>query len=59
MNLSKCHFFQEQVRYLGHVVSEEGVAIDPKKIAVVRDWRRPIYLSELRSFLAFTGYYQR
>lgn len=59
VNLSKCNFFQERVRYLGHVVSQEGVATDPEKIAAVRDWRRPIYLSELRSFLGFTGYYRR
>ena len=57
--LSKCHFFQKQVKYLGHVVSEQGVATDPEKLAAVREWRRPSHLAELRSFLGFASYYRR
>lgn len=51
VKLSKCHFFQHQVSYLGHVVSAEGVSTDPAKIEVVKEWRRPGHLAELRSFL--------
>ena len=57
--LSKCHFFQKQVKYLGHVVSEQGVATDPEKLAAVREWKRPSHLAELRSFLGFASYYRR
>ena len=57
--LSKCHFFQKQVKYLGHIVSEQGVATDPEKLAAVREWRRPSHLAELRSFLGFASYYRR
>uniref|UniRef100_A0A3P9LYG9 Gypsy retrotransposon integrase-like protein 1 n=1 Tax=Oryzias latipes TaxID=8090 RepID=A0A3P9LYG9_ORYLA len=59
VKLSKCHFFQKQVKYLGHVVSAEGVSTDPEKAAVVRDWRRPANLADLRSFLGFASYYRR
>ncbi|KAL6467387.1 hypothetical protein MHYP_G00251910 [Metynnis hypsauchen] len=59
VKLSKCRFFQSQVQYLGHVVSAEGVAADPGKVEVVREWRRPAHLAELRSFLGFASYYRR
>lgn len=39
VRLSKCHFFQTRVKYLGHVVSAEGVATDPEKLEAVRDWK--------------------
>lgn len=57
--LEKCHFFQQQVQYLGHVVSAAGVSTDPKKIATVADWVTPSTVSELRSFLGFASYYRR
>lgn len=57
--LSKCQFFQKRVKYLGHVVSAEGVSTDPEKVAAVREWKRPINLAELRSFLGFASYYRR
>ncbi|KAI8497673.1 hypothetical protein Bbelb_243250 [Branchiostoma belcheri] len=56
---SKCNLCQKEVRYLGHVVSEESVATDPDKIAVVRDWPVPATVKQLRSFLGFAGYYRR
>lgn len=59
IKLSKCQFFQKQVKYLGHVVSPEGVATDPDKVAAVRDWKPPTNLAELRSFLGFSSYYRR
>lgn len=59
VKLSKCQFFQHQVSYLGHVVSAEGVSTDPAKIEVVREWKRPGHLAELRSFLGFASYYRR
>lgn len=47
----KCKFFQKSVRYLGHIVSENGVATDPEKIQALKTWPRPKNLKELRSFL--------
>ena len=56
---SKCDFFRTSVKYLGHIVSANGVETDPEKIAVLRDWPQPQSLKELRSFLGFAGYYRR
>ena len=56
---SKCEFFQRQVNYLGHIVSDAGIHTDPDKIAVLKEWKPPTNVKELRSFLGFAGYYRR
>ena len=55
----KCQFFQSRVKYLGHVVSAEGVATDPAKTEAVSQWPTPRTLKDLRSFLGFASYYRR
>ncbi|KAJ8014292.1 hypothetical protein DPEC_G00038740 [Dallia pectoralis] len=57
--LTKCVFFQKEVRYLGHVISNEGVGTDPSKVEVVANWQSPATVSELQSFLGFASYYRR
>lgn len=57
--LEKYFFFQKEVRYLGHVISTEGVSTDPSKIEAVAQWRCPETAGELRSFLGFASYYRR
>ena len=59
VKLEKCCFFRTEVNYLGHVISNEGVATDPKKISAVKEWQRPSSVKELSSFLGFCGYYRR
>lgn len=59
MKLSKCSFAQRQLRYLGHVISEAGVATDPEKIAAVQQWPVPKSVKDVRSFLGLAGYYRR
>uniref|UniRef100_A0A3B3CR12 Gypsy retrotransposon integrase-like protein 1 n=1 Tax=Oryzias melastigma TaxID=30732 RepID=A0A3B3CR12_ORYME len=59
LSVDKCVFFQTSVKYLGHVVSQEGVGTDPDKIAALTSWPPPKTLKELRSFLGFAGYYRR
>ncbi|GFU14685.1 retrovirus-related Pol polyprotein from transposon 297 [Nephila pilipes] len=54
----KCKFFRKEVSYLGHVISSEGVKIDPKKIKSVVDWPHPETVHELRSFLGLCTYYR-
>jgi hypothetical protein len=56
---NKCDFFQRQIHYLGHVISEEGVAVDPEKIKEIMDWPAPRNVSEVRSFMGLDGYYRR
>jgi hypothetical protein len=55
----KCDFFHKQVHYLGHVISEEGVAIDPHKIKSIMDWPTQKDVSDIRSFMGLAGYYRR
>ncbi|KAL2095651.1 hypothetical protein ACEWY4_007799 [Coilia grayii] len=49
----KCRLFQKEVTYLGHIVSNRGVATDPEKTAVVRDWVTPTTVKQVRSFLGY------
>lgn len=59
ISLDKCQFGQSKVKYVGHIVSAEGVATDPAKIKTVLTWPQPTNLKTLRSFLGFCGYYRR
>ena len=57
--LSKCEFAVPTVAYLGHIISQEGVAADPEKLKVVQSWPPPHNLTALRGFLGLTGFYRR
>jgi hypothetical protein len=56
---SKCEFWIKEVPFLSHVVSPEGIAVDPGKVKEVLEWKPPTTVSEVRSFLGFAGYYRR
>src|SRR5215210_6891516 len=57
--MTKCEFFKESVEYLGHVISAEGIATDPKKVEMVRIWPTPTTLKDVQSFLGLCNYYRR
>jgi hypothetical protein len=55
----KCMFFQEKVKYIGHIVSKDGIEPDPTKIEKVTNWPHPSTPEEVRQFLGFIGYYRK
>ena len=55
---SKCEFWMNQISFLGHIISEEGVRVDPAKIADVVNWKQPSNVTEIRSFLGLARYYR-
>ncbi|KAL6311082.1 hypothetical protein AAG906_021193 [Vitis piasezkii] len=57
--LKKCEFWLDRISFLGHVVSNDGISVDPGKVDVVANWRRPSTVTEIRSFLGLAGYYRR
>ncbi|KAJ8353404.1 hypothetical protein SKAU_G00209710 [Synaphobranchus kaupii] len=59
LNPKKCQLLRRETAFLGHIVSERGVATDPSKVAAVRDWPVPGNVGELRSFLGLASYYRR
>ena len=54
---SKCEFFKERIKYLGHIASRAGIETNPKKIDKVKNWPKPKTLTELRGFLGLCNYY--
>ncbi|XP_059307043.1 uncharacterized protein LOC132058603 [Lycium ferocissimum] len=56
---SKCEFWLDSVAFLGHVVTGDGIKVDPQKIAAVKDWPRPTSATEIRSFLGLANYYRK
>ena len=59
LNTQKCSFFQTSIKYLGHVVSREGVSVDPEKVEAVREWPVPATYHQLRRCLGFVSFYRR
>jgi hypothetical protein len=56
---SKCEFWLDSVAFLGHVVSKDGVSVDPQKVEAIQKWPRPTSVTEIRSFLGLAGYYRQ
>jgi len=56
---SKCEFWLREVQFLGHVVNENGILVDPAKVEAVKKWEAPKTPTEVRSFLGLAGYYRR
>jgi hypothetical protein len=59
IKLSKCSFTHPEISYLGHIISSQGVATNPGKVATVASWHVPVSVKDLRSFLGLAGYYSK
>jgi len=59
VHIKKCSLFQRRADFLGHVLTEAGIEVQPEKVAAVQNWPRPRSLTELRSFVGLCSYYRR
>lgn len=59
LRVDKCQLLQREVKFLGHVVTGEGVKPDPSKVTAVTEWPVPTTIKEVRAFLGLAGYYRR
>jgi hypothetical protein len=56
---SKCDFWVKKVAFLGHIITNGGIKVDPGKISAILNWKQPTDVSKIRSFIGLTGYYRR
>ena len=57
--LSKCQFWLDKVAFLGHIISAEGISMDPQKIEAIVNWQPPTNVTEIKIFLGLAGYYRK
>jgi len=55
----KCEFWLTKNAFLGHILSEDGVAVDLAKVEAITNWKQPTTITKVRSFLGLAGYYRR
>jgi hypothetical protein len=59
VKLSKCDFWLKEIKFLGHTISQDGIAVDPHKVQEVMNWKPPTTVRQIRSVLGLAGYYRR
>lgn len=59
VDLKKCEFSVTQTKYLGFIISTDGIEVDPEKVSVVKDWKQPTTVRGIQSFLGFCNFYRR
>jgi hypothetical protein len=59
LKLAKCHFFEKEVGYLGHIITDEGIRPCPEKLKAVRAFPQPEGSTKVKSFLGLGGFYRR
>ena len=59
LKVSKCHFCRNEIKYLGHIITKDGVKPDPELVSAVKKFPQPRKLKDIQAFLGLTGYYRR
>ena len=59
LKASKCQWFRQSVKYLGHIVSKDGIACDPEKTEAIQSWPVPNTVTQVRQFIGFASYYRK
>ena len=57
--ISKCDFYKDRIQYLGNIISEEGISVDPEKIEAIKNWPTPKNVTKVRYFMGIARYYRR
>ena len=57
--ISKCDFYERKIQYLGHIIFEEGITMDSKKIEATMEWPTPRNAMDVRYFMGLVGHYRR
>ena len=57
--LSKCDFYRDRIHYLGHIILDEGISVDPEKIEAIMNWPTSRNVTYVKSFMGLAGYYRR
>ena len=58
-NLRKCDVYKNKIHYLGHIISDEGIFVDPEKIEAIMNWPTPRNVTDVRSLSKLVKYYRR
>ena len=59
LNINKCEFFVNEVKYLGLIITTEGVKMDPKKVQAILNWKTPSNIKDVQAFLNFANFYRK
>src|ERR1700740_2198697 len=59
LDIDKCEFGVRETKYLGVIITTEGVKMDPEKVQTILDWETPTCVQEVKSFVGFAGFYRR
>jgi hypothetical protein len=59
LKVSKCEFYTNKIEYLGYIISPIGIEMDPEKVQAVAEWKEPMNVKGVQSFLGFANFYRR
>jgi len=59
LELTKCEFVKQQIKFLGHIISSSGMSMDPEKLMAIRSFAKPRTKKELQSFIGFCNFYRK